>query len=141
MLVLIIDPMLAMFAALIGRPLQAIRARRLLRSGRVRCTIYRSVPTSILGVPSLSGVAEVSNHSLRIYDIVISVESIEPRYTIGPENASASLDSLIFRPETHNFELHTAKGRIFWAVLAFQAPEALRLLGFEHDALTKVASS
>lgn len=136
----IIDWIIYLFARWIGRPLQRVRAKRLMGEGRLMCRLSSPSATAVLSpqrppvVPmnSLAGAAEISHRSLRLKGMKFSISAIEQPGRQGPEEKGGSSD-LMFSPPSRIFTLHVNGGTVDWTVLDWQAEWAVSQLGFDYQ--------
>lgn len=135
-----VEILASLYARLVGRPWQRRRAGRLINQGRVRSILF-DADEGVLRGRSVDGVAEVSEKRLRIHDVDLWVHGIEGPSAEGPLDPFSqdgtfrpSDGNLTFEPPTriYRLRLHN-EATVRWAVLAFQAGEALSLLGFDED--------
>jgi hypothetical protein len=135
-----------LYARVVGRPWQRRRAERLIKHGLVRSVLFDADPGVLRG-RSVGGVAGVSERRLQLQDVDLWVQGIEGPAEDGPIDPF-SVDgtfrppdgNLPFRPQTRIYRLRLHDGAtVRWVVLAFQADEALELLGF-GDRATRLDS-
>lgn len=128
----IIDLAIEAYAALIGRPFQRWRAKRLSRAGKIRSVLFAAEGTRALPGKSLDGAAEVRHGRISLADAELWVQGIDVDVDSGPKRDGFDGD-LWCRPKTRIHRLRTHNGAALWAVLAFQSDEALAMLGFAPD--------
>ncbi len=133
----VFDLFIEAYGLLAGRPLQRRRARRLAKRGKIRSVLFGANPAGVLPSQSLDGAAEVWEGRIRLWDADLWVQDVDLPPEAGPlkdlddrGNVRPSDGNLAFRPKTAIFTLRTHRGHVRWTVLAWQADEALAMLGF-----------
>jgi len=137
MLEALVEVVVSLHARLVGRPWQRRRAERLIGHGKVSCVLF-DADEGVLPGRSVSGVAEVSEGRLRLQGVELWVRGIEGPPEEGPIDPFAhdgrfhpSDGNLAFEPRARIYRLRLHNGSaVRWSVLAFQAEQALALLGF-----------
>lgn len=136
----LVEVLASLYARFLGRPWQRWRAERLIKHKKVRCILFdtdeRALPRR-----SVDGVAEVSERRLSIEGTDLWVRAIEGSPEEGPIDPFAkdgtfqpSEGDLAFRPRTriYRLRLHN-EATVKWSVLAFQAEQAVALLGLQGN--------
>lgn len=106
----------------------------------MRCVLF-DADEGVLPGPSIDGVAEVSEKRLRLHDVELWIRGIEGPMEAGPIDPFShdgkfhpSNGNLLFEPRTCIYRLRLHNGSaVRWSVLAFQAGQALALLGFSEE--------
>ncbi|GAA2143178.1 hypothetical protein GCM10009844_15340 [Nocardioides koreensis] len=140
MLDVLVEVMASLYARLIGRPWQRRRAERLVKQGKVRCVLFDADEGALAG-RTVDGVAEVSEKRLRVQGAELRVSRIEGPPEQGPTDPFSHdgrfqppAGRLVFEPRTRIYRLRLHNGStVRWAVLAFQAGQALALLGLSEE--------
>lgn len=134
----LVEVFASLYARFVGRPWQRRRAERLIKHKRVRCIVF-DADESALPRRSVDGVAEISERRLSIEGTDLWVRAIEGTPEAGPVDPFSkdgtfqpSDGDLAFRPQTriYTLRLHN-EATVKWSVLAFQAEEAVALLGLQ----------
>lgn len=132
---LVVEVISYLYGRFVGRPWQRRRARRLITHGKVRSALFDG-DDRVLPSRRLDGAAEVWEGRIRLWDADLWIRSRDEDVESGSVDPfktgkmKRTDDHLAFRPRTSIFTLHThTGGRVRWAVLDFQAREALELLG------------
>jgi hypothetical protein len=129
-----------LYAHFIGRPWQRRRAERLIKQKKVRCILF-DADEGALPRRSVDGVAEVSERRLSIEGVDLWIRAIEGSPEEGPIDPFAKDGTfhppegdLAFRPRTsiYRLRLHN-EATVKWSVLAFQAEQAVALLGLQEN--------
>lgn len=133
----VFDVGIAVYSRLVGRPLQRHRARRLAKSGKIRCVLFATDGPAVLPTRVLDGVAEVWDGRIRLWKVDLWIQDVAGPPEAGPlDNVDdkgrfrPSDGDLLFRPPTWIFTLRTHRGCVKWAVLDWQAEAAIAMLGF-----------
>lgn len=133
----VFDVLIEIYGRFVGRPWQRVRARRLARRGKIRCALFSPAPATVLHTRSLDGSAEVWEGRIRLWGAEVWVQGVEFPGEPGPLSdvddkgrVRPAEGTLTFRPKTTIFNLRTHNGTVRWAVLDWQAEEALLMLGF-----------
>lgn len=131
----VVEVIFYLYGRFVGRPWQKSRAQRLISHGKVRSALFDG-DDGVLPWSHLDGVAEVWEGRLQLHGADLWIRSVDGDVEAGPIDPFATGrlkrpdDQLTFRPKTSIFTLRThTGGRVRWAVLDFQAQEALELLG------------
>jgi hypothetical protein len=136
----LVEVFAALYARFVGRPWQRRRAERLIRQQKVRCVLF-DADGGALPHRSVDGVAEVSEGRLSIEGVELWVRAIEGSPEEGPMDPFAKDGTfrppggdLAFRPRTriYTLRLHN-EATVKWSVLAFQAEQAVALLGLQAE--------
>jgi hypothetical protein len=136
----LVEGIVPLCARLVGRPWQQRRAERLIKQGKVRCVLF-DADAGVLPGRSVGGVADVSEKRLRLQGMELWVRGIEGPPDVGPIDPFShdgkfhpSEGNLVFAPRTCIYRLRLHNGStVRWSVLAFQAGQALALLGFSEE--------
>ena len=131
----VVEIIFYLYGRFIGRPWQQRRARRLIGEGKVRSALFDG-DDGVLPWSHHDGVAEVWEGRLRLTGADLWIRSVDAEVEAGPIDPFATGrmkrpdDRLTFGPKTSIFTLRThTGGHVRWAVLDFQAEQALGLLG------------
>lgn len=95
----IVDVFTEVFSALVGRPLQRVRARRLARRGKFRCALFGPENPRVLPTRRLFGAAEVWEGRIKLFTADLWIQGVEGHPERGPR-AEHSDGDLLFRPKT-----------------------------------------
>lgn len=147
MLEALIEVILSLYGRLVGRPWQRRRAVGLIKQGKVRCVLFDADERVIPG-RFVDGVAEVSEKRLRIQGVELGVRGIAGPTDEGPIDPFSqdgrfrpSDGNLVFGPRTCIYRLRLQDGAtVQWSVLAFQAGQAVALLGFSEEGLKEAGT-
>jgi hypothetical protein len=136
----LVEVITSMYARFVGRPWQRRRAERLIKQKKVRCILF-DADEGVLPRRSIDGVAEVSQKRLSIEGVELWVRVIEGAPDDGPIDPFSKDGTfhppegdLTFRPRTsiYRLRLHN-EATVRWSVLAFQAEQAVALLGLQEN--------
>lgn len=143
----LVEVLASLYARFVGRPWQRRRAERLIKHKKVRCALFDADGIT-LPRRSAEGVAEVSERRLSIEGADLWVRAIEGSPEEGPIDPFAKDGTfqppegdLAFRPRTkiYRLRLHN-EATVKWSVLAFQAEQAVALLGLQENGANAEAS-
>lgn len=137
---MLVEVFVSLYGRFVGRPWQRRRAERLIKQKKVRCILF-DVEEGALPQRLVDGVAEVSEKRLSIEGVELWVRAIEGSPEQGPIDPFAkggtfhpSEGDLVFRPRTSIYRLRLHNGAtVTWSVLAFQAEQAVALLGLQEN--------
>lgn len=143
----LVEVLSSLYARVVGRPWQRRRAERLIKHGKVRCVLF-DAEGNALPRRSVPGVAEVSERRLAIEGVDLWVRAIEGSPEEGPIDPFGKDGTfqppegdLAFRPWTKIYTLRLRnEATVKWSVLAFQAEEAVALLGLQENGANAEAS-
>jgi len=136
----LVEVIASLYARVIGRPWQRRRAERLIKHGKVRCVLFEA-DGNVLPRGAVHGVAEVSERRLCIEGVDLWVRAIDGSPEEGPIDPFAkdgtfhpTEGDLTFQPRTkiYSLRLHN-EATVKWSVLAFQAEQAVALLGLQEQ--------
>ena len=136
----LVEVFASLYARFVGRPWQRRRAERLIKQKKVRCILF-DADEGALPRRSVDGVAEVSEKRLSIEGVELWVRAIEGSPEEGPIDPFSKDGTfhppeggLAFRPRTsiYRLRLHN-EATVRWSVLAFQAEQAVALLGLQEN--------
>lgn len=137
---MLVEVFVSLYGRFVGRPWQRRRAERLIKQKKVRCILF-DVEEGALPQRLVDGVAEVSEKRLSIEGVELWVRAIEGSPEQGPIDPFAKGGTfhppegdLAFRPRTGIYRLRLHNGAtVTWSVLAFQAEQAVALLGLQEN--------
>lgn len=122
-----IDLFIELIAALIGRPFQRQRAKRLIIEGRAQCVLSYPIPRSALRESRMSGVAKFSPGSIELNGWRTHILSIELPGRKGFDLAKP--DTRMFcGPPQSIYSVVTQRGSMELTLMRAHAPDVLRLL-------------
>jgi hypothetical protein len=136
----LVEVFVSLYARFVGRPWQRRRAERLIKQKKVRCILF-DAEGGALPKRLVDGVAEVSENRLSIEGVELWVRAIEGSPEQGPIDPFAkggtfhpTEGDLVFRPRTSIYRLRLHNGAtVKWSILAFQAEQAVALLGLQEN--------
>ena len=127
---LMIDLLIEAYSFMIGLPLQRLRAKRLLKTGRGQVVVAYPEPTSALLVRRMAGVAEFAPGSIQLRSWRTNVIAVEV-----PGKTGSVIDRqdsrIVFGPKQIVYRVHAQRGSFDLSLLAITAETLIERLKVE----------